>query len=73
MHKDGSFSAFGYHDDSGSMFLTAFVVGTLYQAKSHIYVDRNVLDRAVAWILQHQLENGCFATVSHVFHDMVKR
>lgn len=70
VHKDGSFSAFGYHDPAGSMFLTAFVVRTLQQSKAYIYIDQNVIDRAVRWIIENQLENGCFATISHVFHDM---
>lgn len=71
IHKDGSFSAFGYHDLSGSMFLTAFVVRTLQDMKQYIYVDQKVIDRAVLWILNHQLENGCFSTMLHVFQDMV--
>lgn len=72
MHKDGSFSAFGIHDPSGSTFLTAFVVRTLLQAKPYIYVDDNVLNRAINWIYDHQLENGCFASMFHVFQDMVR-
>lgn len=71
MHRDGSFSAFGTKDPAGSMFLTAFVVNCLSQAKSYIYIDSNVLSRAVEWIFQHQLENGCFSSMYHVFQDMV--
>ncbi|KAF5307210.1 hypothetical protein FQR65_LT00726 [Abscondita terminalis] len=70
VHNDGSFSAFGYHDPTGSMFLTAFVVKILQLCKDYIYVDQNVITNAVRWIINNQLENGCFATVSHVFHDM---
>lgn len=70
-HSDGSFSAFGYFDPSGSMFLTTFVVRVLQEAKSLIFVDDAVLDRAVRWIFEHQLENGCFDTMHHVFQDMV--
>ncbi|XP_044745841.1 pregnancy zone protein-like [Coccinella septempunctata] len=68
--KDGSFSPFGYHDNFGSMFLTAFVVKTLKLAKDYIYIDQRVVDRAVSWIYTHQLENGCFDTMLHVFQDM---
>lgn len=71
-HKDGSFSAFGYHDPAGSMFLTAFVVRILQAAKQHIYVDQRVINKAVDWILEHQLENGCFDAMFHVFQDMVR-
>ncbi|KAJ8911706.1 hypothetical protein NQ315_013168, partial [Exocentrus adspersus] len=70
VHKDGSFSAFGYYDPSGSMFLTAFVVRTLKEAKRFIYVDQRIIDKAVKWIFDHQLENGCFSTMLHVFQDM---
>ncbi|XP_031329285.1 pregnancy zone protein-like isoform X2 [Photinus pyralis] len=70
VHNDGSFSAFGYHDQSGSTFLTAFVVKVLQQSKEYVYIDQNVINNAVRWIINNQLENGCFATISHVFHDM---
>lgn len=55
------------------MFLTAFAVRTLAQAKEYIYVDENVLNKAVKWIIDHQLENGCFAAMLHVFQDMVSQ
>ncbi|CAG9820997.1 unnamed protein product [Phaedon cochleariae] len=70
VHKDGSFSAFGYHDPMGSMFLTTFVVKILQEAKMYIYVNQRVIDRAVIWIFENQLENGCFNTMLHVFQDM---
>ncbi|KAL3287814.1 hypothetical protein HHI36_002274 [Cryptolaemus montrouzieri] len=68
--KDGSFSPFGHHDSFGSMFLTTFVVRTLQLAKEYIYIDQRVIERAVSWIFTHQLENGCFDTMMHVFQDM---
>ncbi|XP_057663617.1 pregnancy zone protein-like isoform X1 [Diorhabda carinulata] len=70
VHEDGSFSAFGYHDPMGSMFLTTFVVKILSQAKQHIYIDQHVINKAVDWIFDKQLENGCFSTMQHVFQDM---
>lgn len=53
------------------MFLTTFVVRILQEAKGLIYVDQRIIDRAVKWIFEHQLENGCFDTMYHVFQDMV--
>ncbi|XP_076257908.1 alpha-1-macroglobulin-like isoform X1 [Rhynchophorus ferrugineus] len=70
MHKDGSFSAFGYNDPDGSMFLTTFVVKILQQIKMYVYVDQRIIDKAVEWIYSNQLENGCFDAMYHVFHDM---
>lgn len=72
VHKNGSFSAFGYHDPTGSMFLTAFVTRILQEAKQYIYVDPRIINKAVNWICEHQLENGCFDAMLHVFQDMVK-
>lgn len=70
MHKDGSFSAFGYYDPAGSMFLTTFVVKILQQIKEFVYVDQKIIDKGIEWIYTNQLENGCFDAVYHVFQDM---
>lgn len=72
MHKDGSFSAFGESDGSGSMFLTTFVIKTLVQAKPYIYVDDSIVNKSVGWIFEHQLENGCFPPLNHLFHRLVR-
>ncbi|GJQ65981.1 hypothetical protein Trydic_g4074 [Trypoxylus dichotomus] len=69
-HDDGSFSAFGKTDKDGSMFLTAFVIRTFRQMKKYIFIDDSVIDKAVGWMKAHQLENGCFDPVHHVFHEM---
>lgn len=71
VHDDGSFSAFGKSDGNGSMFLTAFVIRTFKQMKQYIFIDDDVLNKATNWIIAHQLENGCFDPVHHVFHEMV--
>ncbi|GFO10657.1 alpha-2-macroglobulin [Plakobranchus ocellatus] len=67
-HKDGSFSAFGERDDSGSMWLTAFVTRVFHQAKSHIFVDDNVIIRAIDWMISHQATNGSFPEPGRVIH-----
>ena len=43
---DGSFSAFGEQDESGSLWLTAFVLKTFAQADGLIYMDDAVLSDA---------------------------
>ncbi|CAG9863564.1 unnamed protein product [Phyllotreta striolata] len=70
LHKDGSFSAFGYHDPMGSTFLTTFVVKILTEAKQFIYIDHHLIQKALTWIYERQLENGCFHSMLHVFQDM---
>uniref|UniRef100_A0A2M4A166 CD109 antigen n=2 Tax=Anopheles triannulatus TaxID=58253 RepID=A0A2M4A166_9DIPT len=67
-HKDGSFSAFGENDRSGSTWLTAFVARSFKQAASHITVDESVIDRSLEWLSDHQAPNGSFPEVGVVSH-----
>ena len=66
---DGSFSAFGDSDESGSLWLTAFVLKTFAQAKGLIYMDDAVLTDAANWIAQQQRADGSFAPVGFVHHQ----
>lgn len=68
-HKDGSFSAFGEHNSPGSMFLTAFVLRTFSQASGFVYVDENVVKQAAIWVMEKQMENGCFPDYNFVFQS----
>ena len=66
---DGSFSAFGEQDQSGSLWLTAFVLKTFAQADGLIYMDDAVLSDAAQWILDHQRADGSFAPVGFLHHQ----
>jgi CD109 antigen len=66
---DGSFSAFGMSDQSGSLWLTAFVLKSFSQAKDIIYIDDSVLSSAVKWITSHQNSDGSFDPVGFVHHQ----
>ena len=66
---DGSFSAFGDSDQSGSLWLTAFVLKTFAQADGLIYMDDAVLRDAARWILDHQKADGSFAPVGFLHHQ----
>ena len=68
-HTDGSFSAFGNNDESGSLWLTAFVLKCFSQAKGLIYIDDTVLSEAASWILSHQNSDGSFDAVGLVIHQ----
>lgn len=50
LHPDGSFSAFGKSDDSGSSWLTAFVVRIFVQASEFITIDNAVIIKALEWL-----------------------
>nr|CAD7265182.1 unnamed protein product [Timema shepardi] len=71
-HTDGSYSAFGNSDSSGSMWLTAFVVKSFAQARTNIFVDEDDLKMSIRWLTKKQLENGCFPLVGQVFHKDMK-
>ena len=66
---DGSFSAFGMSDQSGSLWLTAFVLKSFSQAKGLIYIDDSVLSSAENWITSHQNSDGSFDAVGFVHHQ----
>ncbi|MFC2014193.1 alpha-2-macroglobulin family protein [Chloroflexota bacterium] len=66
---DGSFSAFGMNDESGSLWLTAFVLKCFSQAKGLMYIDDSVLNDAAGWITSHQNSDGSFDQVGFVHHQ----
>ncbi|XP_042903031.1 alpha-2-macroglobulin isoform X2 [Parasteatoda tepidariorum] len=65
-HNDGSFSAFGETDREGSMFLTAFVLRSFYEAKRYIYIDDNLIKQMQEWIVSKQSTNGCFPNIGRI-------
>jgi CD109 antigen len=66
---DGSFSAFGMNDESGSLWLTAFVLKCFSQAKDLMYIDDSILNDATGWITSHQNSDGSFDQVGFVHHQ----
>ncbi|XP_052770025.1 CD109 antigen-like isoform X2 [Mya arenaria] len=67
-HIDGSFSAFGESDKSGSTWLTAFVVKSFVQAMDYVFVDEKVIHKAVDWLIEQQNANGTFNEPGRVIH-----
>ncbi|KAM4042810.1 CD109 antigen-like [Anomaloglossus baeobatrachus] len=66
---DGSFSAFGESDTSGSTWLTAFVLRCFLQARSFIYIDPAILNQAIQWLLIWQdVNTGIFSEPGRVIH-----
>lgn len=66
--NDGSFSAFGQRDYSGSMWLTAFVAKSFQKARSFIYVDERTIYRAVDWMISRQNSDGSFPEPGRVLN-----
>ncbi|KAF8794905.1 Murinoglobulin-1 like protein [Argiope bruennichi] len=71
-HYDGSFSAFGNYDRQGSMFLTAFVLRSFYQAKRYIAIDDGVLKDAQRWIISKQQPDGCFPNIGQIIDSGIQ-
>ncbi|GFG28314.1 hypothetical protein Cfor_11328, partial [Coptotermes formosanus] len=69
-HPDGSFSAFGSHDPSGStwLVLTAFVAKSFRQAVPYINVEEKIIQEALHWLSTNQAPNGSFPEVGKVSH-----
>ncbi|XP_060573011.1 CD109 antigen-like isoform X2 [Ruditapes philippinarum] len=70
--NDGSFSIWGQRDRMGSMWLTAFVLKSFYQASDYIYVSDSVLIRAASWIHRYQNYDGSFQSKGSVHATNLK-
>ncbi|KAJ1150857.1 hypothetical protein NDU88_003645 [Pleurodeles waltl] len=70
--EDGSFSAFGASDLSGSTWLSAFVLRCFLQARSFINIDPSVLQKTITWMFQHQKRNGEFWEPGRLLNSEMK-
>jgi CD109 antigen len=68
-HSDGSFSAFGESDESGSLWLTSFVLSQFSAARDVTTIDGGILSEAVDWIEYYQQEDGSWEQVGFVIHQ----
>ena len=68
--KDGSFSAFGNRDKSGSAWLTAFVTKCFLFARElrPALVEKKVLDKAIQFMITQQARDGTFKEPGVVIH-----
>ncbi|KAL1022981.1 hypothetical protein UPYG_G00035010 [Umbra pygmaea] len=66
--QDGSYSAFGERDSSGSMWLTAFVLKSFAQSRGFIFIDPEELRAAKAWLITHQKGDGSFPAMGRILN-----
>ncbi|XP_067387171.1 alpha-2-macroglobulin-like, partial [Emydura macquarii macquarii] len=72
-HQDGSYSTFGpRHWQSGNTWLTAFVLKSFAQARSHIFIEEQHIQDALAWLAGRQKENGCFRSSGTLLNNAIK-
>ncbi|KAJ9591586.1 hypothetical protein L9F63_001940, partial [Diploptera punctata] len=71
MKPDGSFSLFrsDWNQSASSVWLTSFIAQMLqeasfYEWENFIYIDPEVISKAVAWVLKHQTWDGAFYEVT---------
>lgn len=69
---DGSFSAFGNRDKSGSTWLTSFVVKSFLQAKPYIDIDEKVIEESQKWLVARQRPDGSFEEPGEVHHKAMQ-
>ncbi|XP_053566416.1 CD109 antigen-like [Bombina bombina] len=68
--SDGSFSAFGKSDASGSSWLTAYVLKCFLQARPFIYINSDIVGQSINWLIQYQDANtGIFSEPGRVIHS----
>ncbi|MEE6510015.1 hypothetical protein FKM82_028976 [Ascaphus truei] len=70
--QDGSYSAFGERDSSGSMWLTAFVLKSFAQSRGFIFIDPGELSAAKDWIIQHQKRDGSFPAMGRILNKDIQ-
>nr|XP_033794268.1 CD109 antigen-like [Geotrypetes seraphini] len=69
MRSDGSFSAFGNSDQSGSTWLSAFVLRCFLQAPPSVFIDPDVISRVTQWLVRFQdASTGQFTEPGRVIH-----
>lgn len=66
--NDGSYSAFGNSDKSGSTWLTAYVVKSYYQASKFIAIDEAQIQSALNFLSSQQAPEGNFKEPGNVIH-----
>ncbi|XP_073734103.1 pregnancy zone protein-like isoform X1 [Callorhinus ursinus] len=73
-HSDGSYSTFGDHNgrSQGNTWLTAFVLKSFAQARSHIFVEMSHITSALTWLAQRQKENGCFQRSGSLLNNAIR-
>jgi len=70
---DGSYSVWGPKtDDTGSMWLTSFVVKAFVQASNYIEMDKRNVMESIYWILRQQGKDGCFQNKGYALHQELK-
>ncbi|XP_066984019.1 alpha-1-inhibitor 3-like [Macrobrachium rosenbergii] len=70
---DGSYSAYGNADDSGSSWFTAFVIKYFAQAREFILIDEGSFKETTSWLINNYGNESCAEFIGQVFSTKLKR
>jgi CD109 antigen len=71
-HDDGSYSAFGKNDDSGSTWLTAFVIKSFNQASKYIEIESDIMNQGLKFLSNTQEDDGSFPEVGRILSSSLQ-
>jgi len=71
-HNDGSYSAFGKSDSSGSTWLTAFVIKSFNQASKYIEIESDVMNQGLKFLSKTQKKDGSFPEVGKILSSSLQ-
>jgi len=71
-HNDGSYSAFGKSDSSGSTWLTAFVIKSFNQASKYIEIETDVMNQGLKFLSKTQKRDGSFPEVGYILSSSLQ-
>ncbi|XP_066939900.1 alpha-2-macroglobulin-like [Macrobrachium rosenbergii] len=72
LRHDGSFSAFGNADETGSTWLTAFVLKSFALAREYILIDQKTINMTSKWLRKQRRPGGCFQSVGTTFSKAMR-
>ncbi|XP_016077213.1 PREDICTED: ovostatin homolog 2-like [Miniopterus natalensis] len=68
-NADGSYSMFWQRNQEGSIWLTALTFKTLERMKEYVFIDEQVQQQTLIWLLSKQERSGCFKSDDKLFNN----
>lgn len=67
--RSGAFSPFGLKDEKPSTWLTAYIVRVFKMADKFIEIERDVLNKAIEFVISNQKADGSFQDEGYIFEE----
>ncbi|XP_026138185.1 alpha-2-macroglobulin-like isoform X2 [Carassius auratus] len=69
-HTSGGYSTFGHGDEN--TWLTAFVLRSFGKAQKYIFIDPQIIQSAMDWLISRRDSDGCFIQQGRLFNNRMK-